>query len=678
MLNKTLLAGAATAGLAATMAQAEELDSADADTVVVVGSATRVDVSADDIEMLQANDLADIFRQTPSVQVGGSLGIAQKVYVRGLEDTLLNITVDGAPQTGTLFHHIGRVSIEPELLKQVEVQAGAGEATSGFGAIGGAIRFRTKDAEDLLQEGRRFGALAKAGYFSNDGYKLSANAYAKLTDDWNILGSYVWVDRENMEDGAGDPILGTAAEQSLAFVKLNGDITSNQTLSLSYERRHEEGEFGARPNWPAIEGETLFPIEAQRDTAVANYGLALNAFVNVEATGYYTKSQIEQDRFDRWGLYGAEIETFGFDLRNTTRVANHELIYGVEYRNDSVVSQYLDDPSVWGDWAWDPDLGRFEENGEVIGAYFQDHYRIIDPLLLSFGVRYDSYSLDQTTYDDSTSSDGWSGNVGAVYEITPSLSLIAGYAEAIRGKEVGDAFTLERRPGRITLDPDLRAERVKNREFGARFDDGRFRASAAYYLTRINNVILDQIGAGAPPQDAVYFENVGTYEAEGFEVQAGFSFNALHADVFFTTYDAELNGHAVEGYEEIGLGNASGDAWNFNLAYTPTPDLELGWNTSLVQDLNDITVLYRAVEIGWIDSLQQIDKPGYAVHDLYLLWRPFSTDAVAVSFAVQNLFDKHYRDHASVGDYNHIPGWEGVAGLYEAGRDVRVSLTLRY
>jgi len=64
-------------------------------------------------------DLADLFRGVPSVSVGGGVGVAQKIYVRGLEDSLLNVTIDGAPQRGTLFHHIGRVTIEPELLETV-------------------------------------------------------------------------------------------------------------------------------------------------------------------------------------------------------------------------------------------------------------------------------------------------------------------------------------------------------------------------------------------------------------------------------------------------------------------------------------------------------------------------------------------------------------------------------
>ncbi|MFA0108334.1 Plug domain-containing protein, partial [Vibrio splendidus] len=103
----------------------------DHETIVVVGELTNFSVTDTELERYQAQDLEDIFRTDPSVSVGGSLGVAQTVYVRGIEDTYLNVTVDGAPQSAGLFHHTGRLTLDPYLLKTVEVQAGAGEATSG-------------------------------------------------------------------------------------------------------------------------------------------------------------------------------------------------------------------------------------------------------------------------------------------------------------------------------------------------------------------------------------------------------------------------------------------------------------------------------------------------------------------------------------------------------------------
>lgn len=650
--------------------------------ITVVGALTDVAIDREEIELTQANDLTDLFRTVPSVAVGGSLGIAQKIYVRGLEDSLLNVTIDGAPQRGTLFHHVGRVTIEPELLESVEVQAGAGEATSGFGAVGGAIRFRTRNPVDLLKDGRDYGAIAKAGWFSNDGYKLSGTVYARLFGDVGILGSVVHVDRDDFRDGDGSTLRGTGARQQLRFVKLGGELGGGHRLTLSYEHRDEEGEFGQRPNWPARVTDRLFPVEGKRQTAIANYGLATAAGVDIEATGYWTRSVFTQDRYDRWGLYGAEIESFGFDARARIRRAGHDVTVGAEYRDDRVASEYLGDPAMWQPWAWDRAIGRFEETGSLMGVYIQDRWRVVEPLLLSFGARYDAYDVDLVTYRDGTDSDGFSINGGATLDIAPGLSLNAGYAEAFRGKEIGDAFTLEKRPGRQSLSPTLRPERVENIEGGVKYALDGITASAVYYRTTINDVILDQLGRtfSQPQQDAVFYENIGDFQAEGFELRAGYRTGPFSIDGYYNHYDSRLNGNRIEGYEQIALGNSVGDNWAINAGYDPSPALGFRATVTTYQDLNDIEVLFRESELGFIDGTRFIDKPGYTVVDLFARFQPFGTDTVELQAAVYNLFDTQYRAHASVGDYAQLgePDYAIVQGLPEPGRNVRLTAAFRF
>jgi hemoglobin/transferrin/lactoferrin receptor protein len=643
---------------------------------VVVGETTNTEITPQELEFQQANDLADVFRHIPSVSVGGSLGIAQKVYIRGLEDTLLNITVDGAPQTGTLFHHIGRVSIEPELLKTVEVQAGAGEATSGAGVIGGAIRFKTKSADDLLAPDQKYGALIKGGYFSNDGYKGSVSLFGKLNDDWGLLASYVDVNRDNMEDGDDNELYGTAADQSLGFAKVNGALSENQHLTVSFEQREESGEFGQRPNWPALESDPRFPIDGERQTFVLNHVYQPSDLINLETTVYHTKSEIIQNVHTfrsgpGWGEYGATMKSVGFDLRNTSWIGQHTLTYGADLRKDTVESEYLD-KSVVADWAWDPNVDKFTEEGQVTGFYLQDHWQAMEALLLSFGVRYDDYELEQVTYDDETDSSGFSPNLGLKYDVNDQVQITLGHARAMRGKEVGDGFTLSTEPGVITLYPDLEPEKVRNSELGIEYFGDQLGLKASVYQSTIEDVILDQLGQGT------YYENIGELETEGFELQAAYQWEKLRLSASYSYNDVQLNGHAVEGYEQIGLANSRGDTWNLQASYDLTPQLEIGWYYTYVEDLNDIEVLHRGVELGWIEETQTVDKPGYSVHDIYMTWSPLSDDSLSVSLAVQNLFNEHYRDHSSVADYGDIPGWESVAGLYEAGRDIRLGVNYRF
>ncbi len=646
--------------------------------VVVVGALTRAEVDAAQIELHQAADLSDVFRGIPSVAVGGSVGIAQKIYVRGLEDTQLNVTVDGAPQHGTLFHHIGRVSIEPELLDTVQVQAGAGEATAGFGAIGGAIRFRTRDATDLLAPDQQFGAMARASWFSNDGRRLSGTVYGRVFGGMGVLASFVDSDRDDMKDGGGNRLHGTGGDQQLAFLKFGGQMTDAQRLSLSFEQREEKAAFGQRPNWPALESDPLYPAEGRRRTAVLNHGVNLSNALALESTLYWTQSKFTQDIFDRWGRYGAAIRTRGADLRAHLAAGSHGLVIGTEYRHDVVHSEYLDEPATWQDWAWDAAIGRFVEKGQLFGLYAQDHWQAGDRLLVSYGARYDRYELDQVTYGDGTDSGGVSGNLGLRYDLTEALALHGSFAQAFRGKEIGDAFTLEKRPGRIALQPGLDAERVENLEAGLSFDSQGWRSSAVYYDMRIDDVIMDQLGNGPAPQAPVYFENVGRFEADGVELRAGYATQAWSVDGYFNHYRSKLNGALVEGYEQIGLGNSVGDNWNLTFGYRPRSTLSLEASLTRYEALNDIEVLHRGVEIGWIDSTQRVDKPAFTVVDLFGQWQPFARQGFTIGAAVYNLFDKSYRAHASVADYSAIEGWEGVAGLREPGRNFRLSVTMRF
>lgn len=660
---------------------------AELDEVVVVGVLTDVALQREEIERTQANDLADMFRTTPSVAVGGSLGIAQKIYVRGLEDSLLNVTVDGAPQRGTLFHHIGRVSIEPELLETVSLQAGAGEATSGFGAIGGAIRFRTRDAVDLLEPGRDFGAMLKAGWFSNEGEKYSATAYGRLFGDIGVLASYVSVDRENFEDGDGNVLLGTAAIQELGFLKIGGELGGGHRISASYEIRNEEGTFGQRPNWPPTvnsAGTVLFPGEGQRDTAVLNYGYDRGEGFSLETTAYWTRTEFTQDRFDRWGLYGSEVESYGFDVRGRFETATNTLVVGIEHRSDTVAGEYLGAPVQWQPWAWDPAVGRFEETGELYGLYAQNQWQATDQLLVSFGARFDDYEMDFETYGGGTTSDGVSFNAGLNYEIVPGLTFNAGYAEAFRGKEIGDGFTLEKRPGTLSLQPGLAPETVENVEVGLKWARDGFTASAVYYDMAIDDVILDQLGrrtaatGAVVNEDAVFYENVGRYESDGIELRAGYRWDAFAVAGFYNSYDSRLNGRRIEGYEQIALGNSMGDNWSLTGSWDPTARLGLSASVTHVQDLNDIEVLYREAELDFIDGTRFVDKPGYTVVDLFGRWQPFANRNVELLAAVYNVFDEQYRAHASVADYSAIPGYEIVQGLPEPGRNVRLTVSLKF
>ena len=677
---KKLVLASAVCTLSSPVVFAQSLENQNEETksierVAVVGAATNLSITAEDIEQFQANDLADVFRESPSVSVGGSVGVAQKIFIRGLEDAYLNVTVDGAQQTSTLFHHIGRVTLDPDLLKQIDVQAGAGEATSGPGAIGGSIRFKTKDAQDLLRGDEQFGGRVKASYFSNEGTRYSGSLYGKLSDSWGLLGYYSTVDRDNFEDGDGNEVLGTAADQDLMFLKASGYIADNQYLSISAEQRDEEGEFSARPNWVVLEGAPLYPSEAERDTYVASYRFDHSALVFLEATAYQTSSSFRGGRFD----FLSDIDTYGFDIRNTTDISNHVFTYGIDYRKDEVESG--------------PGVGPVQnaEEGSVMGIYAQAHSNITPELLLSYGVRYDDFDFQQQIliddYYGTPVTDEPSGlddnelsfNVGLEYQLTEAWTLGLGYAEAARGKQIGDGFTLDEYlydgEDVPVVASDVVPETVTNIEASIEYSANNLNARLSAYESTIDDVLFSGY------QGNSVFNNIGDLESSGVEFNLAYRWDSVDVYFGFSSVDVELmpredlysvpyNSIDINGYEFVGLGNSRGDTWVLGADYTVTADISVGFNITMVDDIN-IDTLHQALENGWTDSLYSLNKADYTLVDIYGEWEV--TNDLRLNLAVTNLFDEAYIDHSSVGDYSEV--FPSVIGPQEAGRDIRLSVT---
>ncbi|WP_156496865.1 TonB-dependent receptor plug domain-containing protein, partial [Alcanivorax sp. HI0083] len=102
-----------------------------------------------------------------SVSVGGSIPVNEKVYVRGVEETAMLVTVDGARQNNKVFHHNATNLIDPSLLKSASAAAGVASADDGPGALGGALKYETVDVADMLAPGDNLGGFLNGRYASN-------------------------------------------------------------------------------------------------------------------------------------------------------------------------------------------------------------------------------------------------------------------------------------------------------------------------------------------------------------------------------------------------------------------------------------------------------------------------------------------------------------------------------
>lgn len=110
----------------------------------------------------QPKNISELLKQDASIDIAGGSPNAKRLYIRGISEALTNITIDGAKQSKDLHQHRGGLSsIDTDILKSVSVNAGVSSADQGSGNLGGSIRFETVDAQDLLEDGKNYGAFIK-------------------------------------------------------------------------------------------------------------------------------------------------------------------------------------------------------------------------------------------------------------------------------------------------------------------------------------------------------------------------------------------------------------------------------------------------------------------------------------------------------------------------------------
>lgn len=607
-----------------------------------------------DLSQRQAIDLEDALSLDPSVTVGGSTAIAQKIYVRNLGEDLLNISIDGATQVGALFHHTGRIIIEPELLKQVEVQPGVGTATDGPGALGGAIRFVTKDAGDLLEGSQSWGGMIKYGYFTNtDGHKGSATGYGLLGNNWSTLVSVVVSEHEEIEDGEGNKLEGSGSRQEVSLIKFGGEFENGHSIKLSLEYLDEEGEKLRRPEWAPGPANPLFPMSAHRLTSTLNYGfnpISLE-WLDLKLIASYTSAELFQN--GPWGPYYGEITGKQIDLRNLHDMGAIELTYGVDYRMDEVLAGDAENPH------------SVSEEGHVGGLFIQGNYDALENLTLTAGARYDSYSLDDSN-GESYDLSGFSPNIGVIYQIIPELSISASYATALSGPEMLDAFII----GGASNAPDLKRERGRNYEIRMVYTKSGFTLEGGAYRHRIEDVITTII-----PWERIY-DNAGELKTDGYFARASYGNNHFNLSLQYNQADTTLNDEVATRYQYGSLVSRVGDTWVADAFWRPLDQIDLGWNIRHVESVNDIFISAEITEDPTVDTY--IDKPSYTTHDLYLRWRPEFAEYLTINVTMKNVFDETYISHGAVEDMSSIPGFGAVVGAAEQGRDIRVSATLKF
>lgn len=660
--------------LGSQMANAEVEPSTSLQTITVTAnSSVRGKVQEDSVytedytPAQQADHLSDFLNVIPGVTVGGTSTVNQRIRVRGLDDTNLKVTIDGARQEGTLFYHMGDVTIDPDLLKQSEVAVGNNSVTLGNDALGGAVAFKTVDAVDLLKPGQKIGAKLHAGYASNNDELLtSATVYGAPTDNIDLLAYYGKRDANSGEDGNGRELFEDSKGENI-LLKAGVSIAEDHRLGASFSSTEKKGTFPFRPDFPS-RNDAPIPQNVKRDTYGLDYTYnPASQLVDVDANVYQTKTRIlrDSDYVTNPGFeFDAQVKTIGGKVQNTsiidTNIGTHKLIAGVEhYKKESEMSRDF--------------IKSGSDSAKNTSVYLEDQWQN-GKLTLTPGVRYDRYESPEfvsagKTYNNVV------GALAASYEIAPMTQVFASYTQLFNGPDLSQAI-FNSDGGNTYVNNNLKAEEGSNAEIGIAktlrdltVAGDALQLSGKYFETNIENFIEfvrsggTRVGldcatgqSGGACQGAVNKDE--DFKIKGVELAADYKMNNFSMGLGYTRARSKGDKTGDSIPSVTGSNSNSGDRFMVNLNYEPNDVVGLGWRSTYVASITDN---------------KQNTKPNYDVHDVYMNYTPRQLENVKATVGVYNLFDEAYASHSS-----RLNTADDTVTDFEQGRNIKASLSYQF
>ena len=610
-------------------------------------------ISKETLERTQAKEMKEVFKDEPSVSIGGGARNAQRIYLRGIEGTNLNITIDGAKQGGSLYQHMGDIgSMDPSLLKSVEVSTIA-DADKGNGALGGSISFETIDAQDLLHKNQDLGAAIRGGYYSaSEGYSGGASVYGRINDDSGVLVDISGVHQEDYRTGDGGDAYNTAVKDQNYFIKYSLLDYYGHSLKIGATHTKNDGYYvsgsaGSDMGAPSASQATSRMVTT-RDTYTLDhrYNPASN-WIDIKTNLYYNNRNLE----NKTSAMDVTSKNYGGNLKNSVTLStgevNHLFTLGADYDVEDGITK-----------ANSVDGNKVTNTSKTLGLFAQGNstYHIFT---LKYGVRLDDYSIEYGSNHEITGHE-FSPNVGAEVEIYDGLTAFTNYSESIKIGSIVPVQWLSNVTAATTfngsLNGTLEPETSEQIEGGFRYktkslfsSNDQVIAGVSVFKTTISDLIEK---SGAKWRITNLYNRQSDVISKGYELKTTYALDPFKTSLSFIHADVEdENGNAVLNTRRMAA--SMGDTVIWDSTWTLNPHVQLGYTLSAVDRFDDV------------DS-SNVVRPGYVVHDVSMQYKPASFKNLTLNFALNNIFDKEYYAQTS------IEGSDDTL-VEEVGREFRAS-----
>ena len=604
-------------------------------------------IGPEQLERVDPLNIADVFRGEPGVQVGSSLAMSQKVYVHGIEETNLAVSIDGARQNNKVFHHTATNLIDPSILRAVDVDAGVAPADAGPGALAGAINYKTKKTADLLADGRSFGGFVTSTYDFNGRTAVTGLSAYGSRDGLDTLG-YITFSRGNaFRDGDGSTVEGTGTNLLSGLGKIGYEFESGDRIEISHDRVVDDAPRPYRANSGFIA--TARPWEPKirdyqldRQNTVFTYTdetpegwwdpKAMLAYGATEVTIpiHGPTGRLYDDTGRTSSFNGKAENRFSFDAGS--------VVAGADFYSDAA---RLDDPSEAG-----------VERAFNIGIYTQSRLQPWERTRLSFGTRLDRQrflGVDGSGFANL----GLSANISGEYDLTDSVTAKAGVSRVWAGVPLSENFIIN--PAWRYGDTGPEPVTARNYMVGLQARDAGFTAAATLFGTDIANarVPVHNLSAGGALRNR-------DLDSRGFEIGAGYEWTGGYVKAAYVHVDVDVDGLPVSSESGNYLASPVGDIITLSAAHTfDNVNLTVG---------GDLEMAPRYDHVAENSQGKRIPYAAYKVVNLFAEWKPERLEHLTFRAEVRNLFDETYSQRATYGQE-----FGNVTPLREAGRSILIA-----
>ncbi len=613
------------------------------------GIGTTSVITQEQIDREQPLSLRKLFRDDPSVTVPSGSTAAQKLYVHGIDQSKLNVTVDGAPQRNNVWHHNGNLTLDPIFLKSVAVEAGVTPADAGFGALGGAVRFTTKDARDMLLPGQAAGGTAILGYDTNSRTWRATGAGYAASHGFEILGIGTRAKGEDYKNGAGRRELGTANDLTSGLGKLAYETEGGHRFHVSGEYVEDEGIRRLRSNMGLLnnpQGRLLNTTRATRTTVTAGYQTTKPTdLVDPKINLYVNRNSLDRPLENRLstphGAFNAEVESIGGTIQNSFAIPSGKLTAGIDfYRDDASLERFH--------FTTDAD-----ERISGVGGFVQARLSPLDRLRLSAGLRVDHQSyraVDGQTFDNT----GLSPNLSAELDLFGGLTAFGGYGYNWGGLEMAETALYHAANYRYA--PDLKPATSHNYRAGLRYLQEGLKLEGALFRTVVEN-----------PMEWNYTTrlriNGPSLKTQGFDLVAGYAWSNAAVSAKYTHTDVTYGGRiALPG--DYNTAAPVGDMLALHGQYmVESIRLTFGASSEIALSVEDSAL--RAAGFGKLKA--------YQVANLFAEWQPHpSLENWTLRVEANNLFDEAYSSRSTYAQTS------AITPVLAEGRSFYLTSTLKF